>query len=228
MKPFTEIVRKFADVDYSEIPPSVIERVKGTILKDLFEKIGYSHKDIPNFDRILEFIARYEISLWNEEMVFAPNVKEMFELVRGKKFRKPKGLLLFGGYGTGKTLAARIIAARLEFQFYDTHSIELKYLKKDGNDWIDSFIFEKSRNALVIDDIGAEGEIKKFGNESPMGLILSSRASFWERFGTPTIYTSNLASPQEIASRYSNDNRLADRLRAYYMPVEFQGTSLRK
>ena len=81
---------------------------------------------------------------------------------------------------------------------------------------------------LIIDDVGAEGDIRKFGNESPIGAIISTRARHWEIFGTPTIYTTNFDNPEKLAALYGNDKRLLDRLSSYQVGVEFTGASLRK
>jgi DNA replication protein DnaC len=229
MQSFAKIIQKFTQADFSEMPKAIVEQVKMHFWANLFDKIGYDNRSIPNFGKIVEFAARYEIALWNTNMQFAPQLQAIYENdVKGKKFRLPKGLLLFGSYGTGKTMAARILADRFEIPFIDTYTIALNYLKKDGDDWLENFLLGNSRTALVIDDVGAEGEIRRFGNNSPMGAILSTRARFWEMYGTPTIYTSNLGSPTDIAAKYGNDDRLADRLNHYYVPVEFKGISLRK
>jgi DNA replication protein DnaC len=205
------------------MPKHAVDDVKKRFRENLFDKIGYQTAAVPNFDKIIEFAARYEIALHSDKI----QDKE----INGKKYRKPKGLLLFGGCGTGKTLAARILADRFGITFIDTYTIALHYLNTtiDGGDnWLENFLLSNSQNVLVIDDVGAEGEIRRFGNESPMGAILSTRARFWEMYGTPTIYTSNLGSPTDIAAKYGNDDRLVDRLRSYYVPVEFKGISLRK
>ena len=84
--------------------------------------------------------------------------------------------------------------------FIDTYAISFQYQKKDGNDWIERWLYSNCKNAVIIDDLGAEGDVKKFGNESPIGAILSTRARFWEMYGTPTIYTTNKNNPKELAS----------------------------
>lgn len=226
MKSFSEIVKAYTFSEFSEIPMAVVEHFKSVFQKRMFDASGYVRKDIPKFDAILEFLARYEIATMTDEQA---KVHEAFanEMI-GKKFRKPKGLLLFGNCGTGKTLASRMIADRFGLTWIDTYTIGLTYQMKDGNDWLANWLFKNSREAIVIDDIGAEGDIRRFGNENPIGAIIATRARYWEMYGSPTIYTSNSDSVAMIAEQYNNNTRLADRLQSYYIDVHFKGTSMRK
>jgi hypothetical protein len=229
---FADIIKKYTNADYSEPSERTILHFKTTFGK-LFDNIGYVRENILGFGNILEFMARYQIAAINPERVEKTSPESDFRKIydaeiAGKKFRKPKGLFLFGHYGTGKTLAARVIADYFNLPLIDTYSISFEYQKKDGSDWIEKWLFSNCLKAVVIDDIGAEGDIRKFGNESPIGGILATRARFWEEYGTPTIYTTNLETPRAVAKAYGNNERLLDRLNAYYVPVEFKGQSLRK
>jgi len=194
----------------------------------MFDDIGYVRDGVKGFGKILNFMAHWQIAAVKQE-ISNPEYLEIYELLlKGMRFSNPKGLLLYGACGTGKTLAARIIAKRFGFHFIDTYKIGLDYLTKDGYDWLARWLTENQRKPIVIDDLGAEGDIKKFGNESPMRAIITARAKYWEIHGTPTIYTTNFPTPQEVAECYGNDVRILDRLTAYQDGVEFTGASLRK
>ena len=194
----------------------------------MFDDIGFVRDGVKQFDKILHFMAHYQIAAV-EQNVSNPDYQEIYEAeLQDKKFRMPKGLLLYGTCGTGKTLTARILSRRFDFVFVDTHKIGLEYLTKEGNDWLAKWLTDHQRRPVVIDDLGAEGDIKKFGNESPMRAIITARAKYWELFGAPTIYTTNISTPQQIAECYGSDARILDRLTAYQVGVEFTGASLRK
>lgn len=226
-----KLIATLTGSDYSQPSEKALEYFKN-LYGQLFDKIGYIRENIQPFEAILEFMARYKIATLTEEKAEkSPNevFKKLYESeMKGKKYRLPRGLLFLGGCGTGKTLAAKIIKNTFDLELFDTYHISFQYQKKDGNDWLEKWVYENSTKTLVIDDLGAEGDIKKYGNESPMGAIISTRAKFWEDFGTPTIYTTNAGTPEELAKKYSSDIRLADRLSTYPIAVNFTGQSRRK
>jgi len=231
-KSFADIIRKMTGADYCEPSATAVEWFKNSFSR-LFDNIGYKRNNIEPFEAIIEFMARYQLASLNHEKLESLSdtdaLKDLYnQEIKGKKFRLPRGLVLCGKYGTGKTLAARIISERFDLPMIDTYSISFQYQKKDGNDWIEKWLYSNCRQAVVIDDLGAEGDVKKFGNESPIGAILATRARFWEQYGTPTIYTTNKDTLGALAQHYDNDKRLLDRFATYYIGVEFTGASLRK
>lgn len=231
-KPFAEIIKQFTGEEFSEPTDAVLKWLSESFGR-LFDSIGYIRDNICQFKTILEFMARFQLATFDhkklESLSDTNSIEVMYEAeIKGKRFRRPKGLLLCGNYGTGKTLAARIIAERFQLPRIDTYEISFQYQKKDGNDWIEKWLYSHALKTIVIDDLGAEGDIKKYGNESPMGAILSTRARFWEEHGTPTIYTTNKATLDELVEHYGGDPRLSSRLASYHVPVLFTGASLRK
>ena len=220
--PLKLLIKTFTNRSVEE-PPAEAVALYASHYSKMFDEIGYIRSGIKNFDRILDFMARYQIAK------DIPCNLEVYETqLKGKKFETPKGLILFGPPGTGKTLAARIIAERFNLTIIDTHTIGMAYLATGGENWINDFASSNMHNAIIIDDIGAEGDLKKYGNESPMRAIFTARARYWDTYGTPTIYTTNIATSEEIADFYNKDQRLLDRLSAYQVGVEFTGASLRR
>jgi DNA replication protein DnaC len=224
INPFSQIVKQFTQSG-EEPPQKDINRFKRTY-SELFEDIGYVRDGVEDFDRILNFMAHWQSAI--EQRTFINRNRYTGLVTDDVPYCNPKGLLLYGACGTGKTLAARIIAKRFGFYFIDTHKIGTEYLTKDGHDWLAKWLSEYRQQPIVIDDLGAEGEIKKFGNESPMRAIITQRASYWEIYGTPTIYTTNASTPADLIAHYGSDPRILDRLTAYYDKVKFTGASLRK
>ena len=220
--PMSSLVKVFKK---HEEPPEEAVALYAKHYSRLFDAIGYQRGKIKDFDRIPDFMARFQIATGRPlNAEFALYESEL----KGKQFDMPKGLLLYGPPGTGKTLAARIIKECLHLEMRDTHTIGIEYLKKGGEDWLHDFVTSYKKNAVIIDDICSEGNLKKYGNESPMVAIFTARARYWDTYGTPTIYTTNFTDPEKIAEFYGNDPRLLDRLTAYQLGVEFTGASLRK
>jgi hypothetical protein len=224
--PLEEVIKKFTR-SISE-PPEIAMRFFIRNYSSLFDNIGYVRDGVKDFDKILSFMAHYQIAVVKQDIA-GEEYQFIYETqLKDKEFCLPKGLLLYGACGTGKTLAARVIASRFGFHLTDTHRIGMEYQTKEGNDWLAKWLLDYHMSPVVIDDLGAEGDIKKFGNESPVRMIIAERARCWELYGTPTIYTTNLSTPKQIAEFYGNDIRILDRLTAYQVGVVFAGASLRK
>jgi len=229
---FANIIKKFTGSEFSEPTEAAITWLTEPFGR-LFDSIGYSRNGIQPFGAILEWMARYQLATFDHEKLEVLSDTDTLKVfydqeIKGKRFRMPKGLLLCGQCGTGKTLAARIIAERFGLPFIDTYEISFDYQKKEGYEWLEKWLYANSNKAVIIDDLGAEGDIRKFGNESPIRAIISTRARFWEMHGTPTIYTTNKQTAKDLADHYGGDLRMADRLASYQVGVAFTGASLRR
>lgn len=134
-------------------------------------------------------------------------------------FEDNRGLLLFGGVGTGKTFAAACIANALLEQNYSVVMTSLVTLI-DGMDEIIRRMNEI--DLLILDDLGAERSTD-YGFER-IYAVCDARY----RSGKPVIYTSNLPLN---AFKHAEDIRCAriyDRVLERCYPVEFRGVSRRK
>ncbi len=114
-----------------------------------------------------------------------------------RHFRSPRGLMLFGGAGTGKTTLCRLLGKLLRKSVWDVPSISMSW-SRDG--WAALETFE--RNELVIlDDLGSESDAKHFGESGGLVHLLSNRYNRFVKTGAPTILTTNLMA-HGIRERY--------------------------
>lgn len=130
-----------------------------------------------------------------------------------------RGLLLFGGVGTGKTFAAACIANALMDRNYSAVMVSLVTLI----DGADELIRRMSEiDLLILDDLGAERSTD-YGFERIYAV-----ADARYRSEKPVIYTSNL--PLETLKSCSDIRcaRIYDRVLEQCYPVEFRGVSRRK
>jgi len=213
-KDVNEVIRTINWKVGTEEPPEKLLEISRGRARQIFKGIDYIINDNDEHEKIIEFIARYEISSLNTNQ--DKSVKdehdydgglwphaEKFGIV-GKKFAKPKGLLLYGNYSTGKTTAARVISAMFDITMLTVESISRNFLAHNGETWLNEIVAENFRKSLIIDDIGNEDEMKKFGNDSPMRNFISSRAMSYEWFGVPTIYTTNIIDQEKLGQFYTD------------------------
>lgn len=131
-----------------------------------------------------------------------------------------RGLLLFGGVGTGKTYTAACIANELLEQ--GRAVIMTSLVKLIGSDIGDLYSRLAEIDLLILDDLGAERSTD-YALEQVYNIVDSRY-----RAGLPVIYTTNLTldelkNPADI--RYA---RIYDRVLERCFPVEFRGSSRRK
>ena len=223
MKNVTKIVESFLLSEFDTPDEKLVQYIKTWFRKNVFDKIRYEIKDEEEFEKILLFAAMYELVVIDKDGTKRNETEEDFNDrlhtastfgIVGKKFPKPKGLFIYGPVGTGKTTAARILSKLFDFPFIDVETIALQYMKTGGENWLASFILENENQTIVIDDIGSEREMKKFGNSSPLIDIMSSRARSYEWHGVPTIYTSNLLSSNELEKDKRGIERYGERIKS--------------
>ena len=112
---------------------------------------------------------------------------------------RKKGLLYFGNPGTGKSFAAKVIAAFRDLHFYTCEELESKYEKSPDAFWE----IIRERKDIVIDDLGTEKTRSDYGAKFElMGKALSERHKLFEQCGVKTIITANM-SGDDIKERYT-------------------------
>lgn len=138
------------------------------------------------------------------------------------KFRQMKqdnrGLLMFGGVGTGKTYTAACIANELLEQ---GQAVVMTSMVKIIDNDTDIFSRMESIDLLILDDLGAERSTD-YALEKVYNIVDSRYRS-----GLPMVYTTNLTLDQ---LKYPSDLRYAriyDRILERCFPVEFRGKSHR-
>lgn len=149
-----------------------------------------------------------------------------FYLTGDKQFKGDlnKGIILTGGYGTGKTTAVRIFAAIYSYLgnylFKFVSALELVEIVKIES--IDKNLLSLEKTPLIIDEIGRENtKVLVYGTERlPMPELLTLRYNS-KAF---TIGTSNLTKEQMI-SFYGN--YIGDRLIDMFNFIELLGKSKR-
>ena len=191
MRSLEHFIKAFPHAQKTDEPP---EELVASMLKNAIRYFDHAKYDTRTLDqRILDFIVRYELSQIDTRDEFGINgaTVKLFDL-KGKRFNAPKGLLIHGPCGTGKTTTARIISEMFGMTMLDVSEVCTLYLGKDGDAWLEDFLFDNERKPIVIDDIGSERKISKFGNGSPLTDIILRRSISWEQYAVPTIYTTNL------------------------------------
>jgi len=144
--------------------------------------------------------------------------------------KKPmRGLMLVGGVGTGKTMAAAFMAALYDIEFFTANELVAAYPKHrdDFHGWL------KSKRScgndpymLAIDDLGAEPTVVDYGMRFELlGQVLAARYDDWRYSGHKTILTTNLEA-KEIVARYGA--RLESRMHEMFEIIPVLGQDLRK
>lgn len=187
-----------------ESPPSeLLERYEART-RSIFDRCGFEVDDEREFAKVIRFVSEYAASMKNHE------------------YSLPKGLLIYGGTGTGKTTAARIISRIIGAPLVDMRSVAEGWIHTESLYW--DFDYHRD-TAIIIDDLGAEGVVQKFGNRMPVGRMIDQRSMAWERRGIPTIITSNCETLNDIGRWY--DGRVQSRVFGMATPVRFAGRDRR-
>jgi DNA replication protein DnaC len=139
-------------------------------------------------------------------------------------FKEGKGLLLYGGVGTGKTYIACMIANALIDKGYPVLVTNFARVLStlqgtfDKQEYLDSLNHFK---LLVIDDLGIERDTG-YAKEQVFNIIDSRY-----RAGLPMIITTNLTMQKLAMESELADKRVYDRILERCYPVEVAGESRR-
>ncbi len=197
---------------------------------------------VPNlsFEDFLTYFKRlaasYHYSITNTPFVFKTSekfnqiLKALYQYITSPVW---KGLFLFGGYGTGKTLTVKVLSQMLQATAYPKNfTPKLKtateiiddYLRshQNQNEYIVNGL--KYADLLIIDDLGAEeiDLVNWFGNKlRPIHSLIEYR---YKR-GRLTWFTSNY-SLEELRQKYND--YIIDRLKQMCIFVKYSWQSYRE
>ena len=142
-----------------------------------------------------------------------------------KEYTTKKGLFLTGRPGCGKTTLCYAISESCQIDIITANEIEEDIIKTDEIS-ISRYV---GKNGLIIDDLGAERNIKKYGNEPPLKQFLYRLYDFWKIKNNPIICNSNYNMEQNhtnwIAKIYGT--RVASRFYEMFTSIYFLNEDLR-
>lgn len=154
------------------------------------------------------------------------SISENFVKNYAKFKNSHKGLLMFGGVGTGKTFAAACIANALmeqEVPCYMTNFSRLvnkiQAMRDDRQEFIDSLC---EYDVLIIDDFASERDT------SYMNEIVYNVIDTRYRSGLPLIVTSNISGDELKNPKDMDKQRIFSRLLEMCHPIAISGTDRRK
>ena len=151
-------VNKDTYLIYEKLPPEYDSRVR---VMELDTKPTEKYSDMGGVDK--------QIQELEEAIVFPLEKKHLFEAIG---IKPPKGVLMFGPPGTGKTMLARAVAARVKATFLKLAGSQLvqSYIGDGAKMVRDAFALarEKAPTIIFIDEIDAVG-VKRSGGDSHGG-----------------------------------------------------------
>ena len=151
-------VNKDTYLIYEKLPPEYDSRVR---VMELDTKPTEKYSDMGGVDK--------QIQELEEAIVLPIEQKHLFEAIG---IKPPKGVLMFGPPGTGKTMLARAVAARVKATFLKLAGSQLvqSYIGDGAKMVRDAFALarEKAPTIIFIDEIDAVG-IKRSGGDGSGG-----------------------------------------------------------
>jgi hypothetical protein len=179
-------------------PPDDLLKAQTAEMRKFFLKHGYAETQVS--DIIITHAAKVFLSLPRESQ-FDPDVPSQYG---GPK----KSLALMGYPGTGKTTALNILSLLFKWHITPIYTMAGKYASV-GDKWLDETMTEWGRKTIILDDLGAETEIKHYGVSLPVQDIIAQRYDLWKYHGVMTYLSGNLTEAERLA-KYGS--RTADRI----------------
>lgn len=193
--------------DYREPDPEELSEVAAKT-RSRFEQCGYHGRpeNAASDATLVQYVAHYRLA------------------AAGRCDYPRRGLFLHGPAGTGKTFAARIIAAILDIDYFTVFELGTAFSMAGASGFWG--LFESCRKQpMVLDDLGNESNVKSYSNVLPVRELLIARHELWQSLQCPTIITSNFASRKEISAAYGEF--VTSRLLGMCDFVQFRGTDQR-
>lgn len=135
------------------------------------------------------------------------------------------GASMLGNVGTGKSILLNFAAYCFNVGVVSVPDLARAYAT-DGDDGFWDMV-ENNRlvgNDLMLDDLGAEEDTRRFGNRLPIVDLIYRRYNDWTRRKSRIWISSNLTAGQ-MAERY--DERVVDRIKEMTTVIPATGKSMR-
>ncbi|MGI5831421.1 MAG: hypothetical protein ACOX6D_02650 [Thermoguttaceae bacterium] len=131
----------------------------------------------------------------------------------GHRFDKPKGIFLYGPFGSGKTEVLKTLVVHLretvkaKFLFRQSRSMIEDYCSLDRT--LEYYRYTDHQSDVFLDDVGIESAGLRYGMPWSIGDYLKDRYDRCSEYGREgrkilftTLVSSNFSSPREIKEKY--------------------------
>lgn len=151
------------------------------------------------------------------EVVFQPVAKAaadfLSHLAEPDNYPRPRGFVLYGSTGCGKTTLCRLMLSFMRGFLSTQKQISLKrILYQNARRIVENFYSDETyltrlyddlkRASLILDDLGAEKPVSRYGYSWGLEDLIEERYETWETYHLPTFFTTNIQNPEDMLSRY--------------------------
>lgn len=114
---------------------------------------------------------------------------------------RAKGICLSGTIGAGKTLLMKFLSAYTKCELFSLRELAHQWTST-CNSTCEPLNNLLSPYSVIMDDLGAEGSVKAYGNEFPIEMILDKRSTWFDDYRVLTHFTTNFADNFELQDEY--------------------------
>ena len=119
-----------------------------------------------------------------------------------------RGIFLAGEPGNGKTVALMFLSALCGYSYLRAIDLGAKFSAHGEAAFWDT-VNPYARRIIILDDLGAERDLRSYGNASPISEWLQRRYNAWQLNG-PVIHIATNVGSDTLVERYGF--RLLDRI----------------